>query len=89
MKCNDDYGFTLLFADDDVLLVETEQDLQVLLEALNLWCLSNNMNVNINKCDNGILKIVDTCSFTFLGVLLTEDLPSLYLKVHVECWGSC
>ena len=33
----------MLYADDDVLLVETEQDLQVLLEALNVCCLSNNM----------------------------------------------
>ena len=36
IKCNDDYICTLLYADDVVLLAETEQDLQVLLEALNV-----------------------------------------------------
>ena len=49
VKCNDEYICTLLYADDVVLLAETEQDLQVLLEALNVWCLSNNMTVNVNK----------------------------------------
>ena len=43
VKFNDDYICTLLYADDVVLLAETEQDIQVLLEAQNVCCLSNNI----------------------------------------------
>ena len=39
----------LLYADDIVLLAENVQDLQVLLNALNDWCILNDMNVNSTK----------------------------------------
>ena len=48
VKCNGDYICTLLYA-DNVPLAETEQDLQVVLEVLNVWCLSDSMTVNVNK----------------------------------------
>ena len=39
----------LLYADDIVLLAETEADLQYLLNELHTWCLSNSMHVNNGK----------------------------------------
>jgi hypothetical protein len=39
----------LLYADDIVLLAETESDLQTLLNALNSWCVINKMTVNSDK----------------------------------------
>ena len=36
----------LLYADDIVLLAESENDLQSMLNVLNMWCTSNNMVVN-------------------------------------------
>ena len=36
-------------ADDVVLLAETESDLQVLLDELNLWCINNKMEINQGK----------------------------------------
>ena len=39
----------LLYADDLVLLAETESDLQILLDVLSNWCILNKMNINPNK----------------------------------------
>ena len=39
----------LLYADDIVLLAETANDLQVLLDALHAWCCTNDMNINSMK----------------------------------------
>ena len=39
----------LAYADDVVLLAETESDLQVLLDELNLWCINNKMEINQGK----------------------------------------
>ena len=39
----------LAYADDDVLLAETESDLQVLLDELNIWCINNKMEINQGK----------------------------------------
>jgi hypothetical protein len=39
----------LLYADDLVLLGESEKDLQVLLDALGLWCRDNKLTVNPDK----------------------------------------
>lgn len=47
--CNDDIISILLYADDLVLLAETQHDLQCLLNALNDWCKRNDMTVNIDK----------------------------------------
>lgn len=49
VKCDDDNVCILMYADDIVLLAETEQDLQILLNALYGWCSSNGMIVNGNK----------------------------------------
>ena len=49
---------SLLYADDLVLMAETESGLQVLLNALHSWTTSNNMMINVNKsCISGT-KIV-------------------------------
>jgi hypothetical protein len=39
----------LLYADNGVLLVESDEDLQTLLNALYSWCLHNQMSVNGDK----------------------------------------
>ena len=39
----------LLYADDLVLIAETESDLQILLDILGSWCTSNKMTINTNK----------------------------------------
>ena len=39
----------LLYADDVELLAENANDLQTLLHALNIWCLSNDMSLNTEK----------------------------------------
>ena len=41
--------FALMYADDIVLLAETEQDLQVLLNALNDWCSLNDIIIYVGK----------------------------------------
>lgn len=39
----------LLLADDVVLLADSAQDLQILLDALNVWCTQNKMQINNDK----------------------------------------
>ncbi|XP_052217139.1 uncharacterized protein LOC127835010 [Dreissena polymorpha] len=39
----------LLYADDLILIAETESDLQILLDILGSWCTSNKMTINTNK----------------------------------------
>ena len=46
IPCDGDRVCILLYADDIVLLAETEQDLQFLLNALHDWCSSNDMIIN-------------------------------------------
>ena len=38
-----------MYADDIVLLAETERDLQILLTALHDWCITNDMIINCSK----------------------------------------
>ena len=49
ITCGEDKVCILLYADDIVLMAETEQDLQFLLNALNNWCASNDMVINVKK----------------------------------------
>ena len=49
VACDDDTVCLLMYADDIVLLAETENDLQTLIGALNDWCRANDMVVNNNK----------------------------------------
>ena len=49
IKCDDDKVCILLYADDIVLLGDTEQDLQFVLNALHDWCASNDMVINVRK----------------------------------------
>ncbi len=39
----------LLYADDVVLLADSEADLQIMLNSLHEWCSSNYMTINTNK----------------------------------------
>ena len=39
----------LFYADDLVLMAESEEDLQVLLDILSTWYISNRMNINTDK----------------------------------------
>ena len=45
VKIDDDTVGILLYADDIVLLVDNEKELQDMLDILNNWCVSNNMSV--------------------------------------------
>ena len=49
IKCDDDKVCILLYADDILLLADTEQDLQFTLNALHIWCASNDMVINVRK----------------------------------------
>ncbi|XP_071151601.1 uncharacterized protein [Mytilus edulis] len=58
----------LLYADDMVLMAENENDLQKMLDILNNWCITNGLNVNINKskimhCRNPSVPRTE-CNFT-------------------------
>ena len=46
---NDQLVSILMYADDVVLIVETEHDLQCMLDLLNEWCATNKMSVNDAK----------------------------------------
>ena len=39
----------LFFADDIVLIAPSEENLQLLINYVNTWCITNKMNVNIGK----------------------------------------
>ena len=47
IKCDDDKVCILLYADDIVLLPETEQDLLFMLNTVHDWCASNDMVINV------------------------------------------
>ncbi len=47
IRLDDDY--ISMFADDVVLLAESESDLQCLIDAVNEWCVNNQMSINVNK----------------------------------------
>ena len=87
MPVNNEIVSILLYADDIVLLVETE----ALLKELHTWCLSNSMHVNNGKsnvvhfrvpsiaktsvnftCVPDIINVVE--KYTYLGITLTEFL---------------
>ena len=51
IKCDDDTVCILLYAHDIVLLTETEQDMQFMLNALHYWCAYNDMVINVRKSD--------------------------------------
>ena len=45
----DDIVSVLLYADDLVLLAESETDLQILIDLLQEWCIDKKMNLNLDK----------------------------------------
>ncbi len=49
VSISDEIVCILLYADDIVLIAESAEDLQILLNALNDWCSTNDMSININK----------------------------------------
>ena len=55
--------FILLYADDIILLAESEEDLQTLLYKLESYCLLNEMKININKTKFMIFETTG-CAFT-------------------------
>ena len=46
---NECYINHLFYADDLVLISETENDLQCLLDVLSNWCIKNSMRINLSK----------------------------------------
>ena len=55
--------FILLYADDIILLAESEEDLQTLLYKLESYCILNEMKININKTKFMIFETTE-CAFT-------------------------
>ena len=49
INCDEDKVCILMYADDIVILAETERDLQILLTALHDWCITNDMIINCSK----------------------------------------
>ena len=90
INCGEDIVCILMYADDVVLLAETERDLQILMNALNDWCQTNDMIVNCIKSNihfrnpsvsktNFVFKCGDSTlhvadRYTYLGLLLSEHL---------------
>ena len=64
----------LLYADDIVLLAETANDLQVLLDALHDWCCTNDMNTNSMKSN--------IVHFRPLSVLVTDVI--FYFQIYFD-----
>ena len=56
-----------MFADDIVLLADTPENMQCLLDELNTWCVKNMMNVNENKSIFVHFRnpSVDRCEYVF------------------------
>ena len=86
----------MLYADDVVLLAESEADLQLLMNALNDWCGRNVMtkgNVvhfrpnSVSKtdavfsCGDGIISVANR--YTYLGVVFSEYLDYNIMAKHV------
>ena len=67
IECDDDIVCLLMYADDIVILAETERDLQILLNALNGWCCTNDMVVNGSKSNVIHFRNPSVCrtNFTF------------------------
>ena len=66
VKIDDDTVGILLYADDIVLLADNEKELQYTLDVLNNWCVSNNMSVNVTKCNILMLCVLDLIRFSEL-----------------------
>lgn len=49
VKLDEDIVSILVYADDVVFLADNENDLQLLLDTLNVWCFSNDLVVNLEK----------------------------------------
>ena len=54
-----------MYADDIVLLAETENDLQFLLDSLNVWCNTWDMNINENKSQIVHFRLPSTAKTNF------------------------
>ena len=67
IECDDDIVCLLMYADDIVILAETERDLQILLNALDGWCCTNDMVVNGSKSNVIHFRNPSVCrtNFTF------------------------
>ena len=81
-----------MYADDVVLLAETERDLQMLTNALNDWCQTNDMIVNcsksniINFCNPSVSKtnFVFKCGDSTLHVVDRYTYLGLLLSEHLD-----
>ena len=49
VNIGDDIVSVLLYADDLVLLAESETDLQILIDLLHEWCIDKKTNLNLDK----------------------------------------
>ena len=83
--------FTLLYADDTVVLAETEEDLQNSLVAVYEYCEQNSLKVNVDKTkivifSNGYVRKHRNFFFGSLPIEVVSDY--VYLGMRFSCTGS-
>ena len=77
--------FTLLYADDTIVLVETERELQSTLDAVHKYC--NNMQLTVNTRKTKVMifsrgKVRKHRNFLFGGSILDVTYDCVYLGVN-------
>jgi len=92
VKTGEDIISVLLYADDLVLLAETESDLQLLLDALNYWCGRNCMLINKDKSkvihfrspSTKRTDVIFTCGDVVLDIVGCYTYLGLLLEDHLD-----
>ena len=77
--------FTLLYADDTIVLAETKRELQSALDAVHEYCNIMNLTVNTQKSEVMIFsrgKVRKYQNFMFRGSILDVTYEYVYLRVN-------
>jgi len=85
VDCDDDLICILMYADDIVLLADSEHDLQILLDSLSSWCAIKSMNINTTKSNIVHFRkpSVDRTNFIFTCGGATIDTVDSYVYLGV------
>ncbi len=89
---NDTTVGILAYADDIVLLAESEKDLNLLLDCLNMWCQRNSMNINKDKSKVVHFRSASTnrtnstfrCGDTVLEIVDCYNYLGILLTEHLD-----
>ena len=74
----------LLYADDEVLIAESEADLQSMLDILGIWCKSNLLSINTSK--SNIMHFRNSSTSTYGAVFLVNQ-EILSYTTQYKCLG--